>query len=311
MEIHPRDVAQQRSSFDAALDDPIVMFVSHIQRYCSSAEPADSAVELIHSAYSKTAFGPYAGALLTDSDQTDWTALDKMEELVIKDVRTARADGRPYTHLLFASMGWNNDQFEAIARCNAVVQHSRRAALAQGAALDPLVIGLTWPSVWGGTSVVDLANRASHLGSYPTRARYADEIGYGIANHHLNAKRSLPEYKLVPPVRWILSGEGGPHQNHAGPNGRMAMAWSAKDTANPVARFATGALHVGGKAVAHRIYSEAGFVDIFEKAKITSRDAIASLDGPCRSSQQSDEVLYLEATGIIAAHGDIANPAVD
>ena len=366
-QMHPRDLAQQRSSFDAALDDPKVMFVSHILRYGGTNEPANASVQLIHSAYSNTAFGPFRDTDISASYEAGWAALDRMEDLVIKDIRAARAAGRPYTHLLFASMGWNNDQFEAIARYNAVLQHSRRAAQKRGAQFKPLVIGLTWPSVWGGTSVVDLANRAAHIGSYTTKARDADEIGYGIANHILNAslprieaqtglplvllghsmgariltrayysaallkspeKRSgpgptvislqaafsanrfLPEYELVPPVRWILSGEGGPYQNHSTPDGRMVMTWSAHDTANPIARFATGARHVGGKAGARRIDAKPELTRIFEQARIADRNGVAKLDGACQSASHSGKVLYLDATGIIAAHGDIANPAV-
>ncbi len=365
--LHPRDLAQQQGSFDAALDDPKVMFVSHILRYGSATKNPAAKVDLAYSAYSQTAFGPYPAAPLSQAYETGWAALEGLQEQIIDDVERAKAQNDPYTHLLFASMGWNNYQFESVARYNAIVQHTQRAAQSQGADFKPLVIGLTWPSVWGGTSAFDLANRAAHIGSYTVKARDADEIGYGIANYILNASlprieaetglptvllghsmgariltrayfsadllkdntprtgsgptvislqaalsanRFLPEYQLVPPFRWLISGEGGPYQNNAGQSGLMAMTWSTHDTANPVARFATGARHVGGKAGAKRIAKEPKLAKMFETVALTRTGDMSELSGPCETVRQNRKVLYVNASGIIASHGDIANPEV-
>lgn len=365
--LHPRDLAQQQGSFDAALDDPKVMFVSHILRYGSATKDPETKVDLAYSAYSKTAFGPYAAAPLSRAYEAGWTALEQLQEQIIDDVERAKAQNDPYTHLLFASMGWNNDQFESVARYNAIVQHTQRAARVNGARFKPLVIALTWPSVWGGSSAFDLANRAAHIGSYTVKARDADEIGYGIANYLLNASlprieahtglqtvllghsmgariltrayfsadllidntprsgagptvislqaalsanRFLPEYQLVPPFRWVISGEGGPYQNNATQSGLMAMTWSTHDSANPVARFATGARHVGGKAGAKRIAKEPELDARFETVTLQGNDDISNLIGPCEAVRQNRKVLYVNASDIIVSHGDIANPEV-
>jgi hypothetical protein len=367
LKLHPRDLAQQQKSFIAALDDPKVMFVSHILRYGSATNDPETKVDLAYSAYSKTAFGPYAAAPLSQAYENGWAALEQLQQQIVDDVARAKKQGTPFTHLLFASMGWNNDQFESIARYNAIIQHTQRAARANGTRFKPLVIGLTWPSVWGGTSAFDLANRAAHIGSYTVKARDADEIGYGIANYLLNASlprieaqtglptvllghsmgariltrayfsadllkdnaprtgsgptvislqaalsanRFLPEYQLVPPFRWVISGEGGPYQTNADQSGLMAMTWSTHDNANPVARFATGARHVGGTAGAKRIAKEPKLAKMFETVALVGNDDMSELNGPCKAVRQNRKVLYVNASGIIASHGDIANPEV-
>lgn len=371
----PRDLAQQVASFDAATNDPKVMFVSHVLRYAQKEENATLDTELMYSAYSKSAFGEHKAPPPTQAYDAGWTALDDLEDQILNDVQTARDAGHPFTHVMFLSMGWNNDQFEALDRYNAIRQHSTRAAKEQGKTFKPLVIGLTWPSVWGGTSVLDVANRALHLGSYPVKAVDADEIGYGIANHILNAmlprienamrprnssetglrtivvghsmgariltrayysadlltapeqrtgpapiviglqaafsaNRFRSSFRLIPPVRWVFTGEGGPYQDHAAPGGILALTWAKGDTANPVARFTTGAAHVGGGIGERRIRKTPSLSAKMETYAVPSAENLGPINVPCQAVKENGKVLYIDASEIIESHGDIRNPKV-
>lgn len=181
-----QDVKEQQGTFRVTFDDPKVMFVSHILRWGKTDTATGFDADLLHSCYSRTAFGAYNAVPLTDAYEAGWRAMDALQPRILADIQSARDSGRPFTHLLFASMGWNNDQTEALKRYNGIIKHSQRAAHAAGEVFNPLLIGLTWPSVWGGTSQLAAVNIAAHLGSYPNKARDADEIGFGIANHVLN-----------------------------------------------------------------------------------------------------------------------------
>lgn len=363
----PRDLSQQQATFRNAMNDPKVMFVSHILRYGQTKNTANIDTDLIYSAYSKSAFGTHDTPPQAAAYEAGWEALDQMEQHIVADANAALERGQPFTHLMFLSMGWNNDQFEALERYNAIRQHAIRAAEAEGRSFNPLVIGLTWPSVWGGTSVVDLANRAFHIGSYPVKAADADEIGFGIANHMLNAMlprieaatklqtvavghsmgariltrayysadllkapvaRTTPapvmiglqaafsanrfrgSYRLVPPVRWMFTGEGGPYQDHAEPNGTLALTWATGDRANPVARIGSGAAHVGGKIGDRAIRNVPALEDKMARYTVPASQDLSALDTPCAGLKDSGKVMYIDASSIIASHGDILNPKV-
>lgn len=365
----PDDLEQQIRTFEKATDDGKVMFVSHVIRYGQDQDIAKSDIDLLYSVYSETAFGKTPGAPeVSDGYEAGWAALGQLEKHVKADLRAAKTAGRPFTHILFLSMGWNNDQFESLERYNAIYQHSIRAAETDGKRFKPLVIGITWPSVWGGTSVVDVSNRVLHLGSYPVKALDADEIGYGIANHMLNAmlprieaesqlqtvlvghsmgariltrayysadqlKGAVPrpngrapiviglqgafsinrfreDAKLLPPVRWVVSGEGGPYQDHTAPGGKMVLTWARKDRANPVARVATGAAHVGGRVGTRTLNRHPNLQTKFEETRIAGPDQIDNIAVPCAAIRDTGKVLYIDASEIIAAHSDIRNPSV-
>ncbi|MEM6303222.1 MAG: hypothetical protein AAF744_00785 [Pseudomonadota bacterium] len=360
------DLKNQRRSFEASMDDPKVMFVSHILRYGAMAGQIGTQISQVHSAYTATAFGTHDAGPLRQSYEAGWAALDRLEAQVIADVAEAEAAGTPFTHIAYACMGWNNDQMEAIARYNAVIQNTQRAARAAGAAFNPLVIGLTWPSVWGGTSPLDLANRALHIGSYATKAHDADEIGFGLGGHIANAmlprieaatglqsvyighsmgariltrayysadilrgavarsgpkplviglqaafsaNRFLEDYRLIPIVRAIFPAEGGPYQDHAAPGGDVVLTWSRHDKANPVARFATGARHVGGKAGADAIADAPRLAARFETLALPGDVPRDPLRAACAAVQGNDRVLYIDASAFVESHGDIGTPA--
>lgn len=360
------DLENQVGSFTASMNDPKVMLVSHILRYSASEEIGITDTTPLYSVYSESAFGTHQKLRPETAYEDGWKALDLLETQLREDVAAARVENAPYTHLFLLSMGWNNDQFEALERYNAILQHSLRAAKESGKSFKPLTIGITWPSVWGGTSVIDVANRALHLGSYPVKARDSDEIGYGIVNHIFNVllprieneagvktvaighsmgarvlsrayysadllKRAGParshpplmiglqgafsanrfrrDHQLIPPVRWVFEGEGGPYQFHGTPGGDVVLTWSEDDRANPLARFTTGAAHVGGP-VGNRVFNRND--DLREKLVqyTIESDRLEGLGEECRHAKDEGKVLYLDASKIIASHGDIRNPDV-
>lgn len=361
-----RNIDQQKKTFEAATNDPKVMFVSHILQYDANRVDGAILTTPLYSAYYKTAFGGHAPVAPEDAYAKGMSELRALEEQILVDIAAATKRGEPYTHIMLLSMGWNNDQFESLERYNAIFQTSVRAAQSEGTKFKPLIIGLTWPSVWGGTSVLDVANRAFHIGSYPVKARDSDEIGYGIVNylfndllprvenhtdlktvaigHSMGARilsrayysadylkqrgparehpplliglqgafsinRFREGHQLIPPVRWLFNGEGGPHQDHAAPGGKLVLTWAERDFANPVARFATGAAHVGGSVADRRLSRNPALQEKVTRHTLKA-DSLEELAKYCQAGEGEDDILYLNASQIIAAHGDIRNPDV-
>ncbi len=74
-----------------------------------------------------------------------WTAIDELRERLIRDLRDPR---HGYTDILVVVMGWNTAQEEAVGNVNGIVGQLLDEAQAQGRDFRPLVVGVTWPSVW-------------------------------------------------------------------------------------------------------------------------------------------------------------------
>lgn len=145
--------------------------------------------------------------------EAGWLSLEQslVTEIGMK-LDAAATDGRPYTDLIIGAMGWDNDQTESVRRYNAIVSHvleqSRRDG-APPATFNPLVIGITWPSVWGWDSPFDLLQLFYKLFGYGNKANDADEIGYTYANWLVN-KLALDLRQAyaerTPPLRVIVFG---------------------------------------------------------------------------------------------------------
>ena len=132
---------------------------------------------------------------LIDSKKSDskayyedgWRAIDRLTAAIEAMLVQARP---AYTHILVLSMGWNTDQVESVRGYNAlignIIAQARLERTPDGQLFNPLVIGITWPSVWGGDSFFNTINLVTHLFSYPNKADDADEIGYTIANYLVN-----------------------------------------------------------------------------------------------------------------------------
>lgn len=193
------------------LDDEKSMFVSHIIAYEPDAAERSSAAFRGHpaqnrlrtrflynvhpAAYGGRRYSPYSEVPLVDVEpsqpyESGWQALEtSLKQEIAAKLRAARAAGSPYTHLVIGSMGWDNDQLEALERYNAILGNINDAALRDvdsPVRFKPLFIGITWPSVWGYASILDLWQLVKKLAGYPTKADDADEVGYTIGNWLVN-----------------------------------------------------------------------------------------------------------------------------
>ena len=199
-------ITARNKHFKRVTDDRKSAFVSHILAYgFDRKETVRFVVCPFYLAYTYKTTGfadesshrgcPENGQTKTPKTTDDksyyedgWLALDRLYGAI----KAKLAQARPaYTHILIASMGWNNDQVESVRRYNAllgnVIAQARLHGKPEGKKFNPLVIGLTWPSVWGGDSFFNTINIVAHLVSYPNKANDADEIGYTIANYLVNS----------------------------------------------------------------------------------------------------------------------------
>lgn len=362
----PLDVAQEQKDFKHLFKRWRwrKMFVSHIIGYGPSRQDLPLVQpEQIYSAYSGTSLksdtSGEPAAITGDAYEQGWAALDGLQDRLIHDIETAKAAGHPFTHIQVMSMGWNNDQFEALERYNDLVAQTK--VQADGEAYNPLVIGITWPSVWKLSRQINVG--LGHIASYLTKCRDADQIGYGIMNALIN--RILPEVENASGLRSVLIGhsmgarlltraylsahvlqgavtrqgqpplviglqgafdafrfhsnprqkrrarlfglgEGAPYRHHAQVPGQIVLTWSDRDRANPFARYATGAHHVGG-----------GFGDLAFRTALPqglglqhSWTTPKSLKLACDSCQQGKQILFIDASWAITSHGDIRDPQI-
>ena len=216
-------IEARNAHFRRVTGNPKSVFVSHILAYGFDRQgTVRFAVCPLYSVYKASGFADEPGhsgcpangqtgtSKTTDAEpyyEDGWSALDRLYGAIKAKLDRAldRAfdQGRPaYTHILVASMGWNNDQVESVRRYNAllgnIIAQARLEGTPEGQEFNPLVIGLTWPSVWGGDSFFNTINLIAHVVSYPNKADDADEIGYTIANYLVNdiVYRLKSEYDL-------------------------------------------------------------------------------------------------------------------
>ncbi|MFS2002084.1 hypothetical protein ACEN9F_00530 [Duganella sp. CT11-25] len=95
-----------------------------------------------------------------------WRALDKLKEALAKKV-----DSKKYTDLVIITMGWNTAQEEAVRNFNGIVNSMKQAAGSRR--FEPLVIGVTWPSMWASAWIDPVFKGVS----FPYKAHDADELG--------------------------------------------------------------------------------------------------------------------------------------
>ena len=186
----------RRRHMDKVTDDTKVMFVSHVLAYepdtpydPTTTSHARFSPRFIHNAYPERGVKTQSVCSLVHETashyEKGWQALELLECEIRKKLHTAKQRSMPYTHFLIMSMGWNNDQIDSLYRYNRIVSDLINIAKDTGNInkFNPLVVGLTWPSVWGGQSFF---RRTLHVASYPNKADDSDEIGYTIANKIVN-----------------------------------------------------------------------------------------------------------------------------
>lgn len=185
------DANFQRTYFLETFDDSKVVFLSHAMQYRIDDSQGGIDTSLLYSAYETTGFGQQQQTCETLQSASPydrgWAVLNCLQSHLRAALKDAKSSGRPHTHILMMTMGWNNDQVVSVRRYNSLLAQTQIAARRNGQEFNPLVIGLTWPSVWGGGAQSEILRSVTHLASYSARARDADEIGFGYANAILNS----------------------------------------------------------------------------------------------------------------------------
>lgn len=110
------------------------------------------------------------------SFEEGYSRLEQLKQKIILDLK----DG-DYTHIVFMSMGWHNDEKESVRRYNKIISEIKK----QNADFKPYLFVLTWPSSWWSGSFF-MFDWIGHKISYPTKSNDADEIGFTIANYILH-----------------------------------------------------------------------------------------------------------------------------
>lgn len=100
-------------------------------------------------------------------------------QLFKSELRSSLRENR-YTHIMVMSMGWNNDQHVSIYNYNRIIKNIQHSA--GGHRFKPLVIGVTWPSVWGSRKETSFIRTGAHLISYFNKSDDADELGISYLN---------------------------------------------------------------------------------------------------------------------------------
>jgi pimeloyl-ACP methyl ester carboxylesterase len=187
------------------------MFVSHLVAF----DPVSRGTKtrFIHSAYPlKSDFkkSPRRGCPAIDPKATfyeqGWKALDVLECELKEKFKEAHEREAPYSHLIVISMGWNNDQEESVWRFNQIIGNLKKAAPSDGR-FKPMVVAISWPSVWFSEADWAAVRGFAHLSSYGNKSDDADEIGYTYANHTVNlVARGLKSGQAFPAPKIILIG---------------------------------------------------------------------------------------------------------
>ena len=105
--------------------------------------------------------------------------LDKLRNVIKSNL----IDGA-YTHLVFISMGWHNDQYLSIERYNKIVTAIKQND--RNSIFNPYIVAITWPSSWYSNAKLSALEKVGHIASYKNKCDDADEIGFTISNYLLH-----------------------------------------------------------------------------------------------------------------------------
>lgn len=176
--VHPIVDAGLPNASDSAkkINDGKLLFVSHILR--NAAVPGATSNCALYNAYDVTV-GTVTTRQLVDycngteilrtkpeeAFQNSWKALDKLKGSISSAVESGK-----YTHVLIVTMGWNTEQVEAVRNMNSIAGNFVNSSQVKA---NPLVIGLTWPSMW----ISKWVDPVIKVASFPSKAEDADEVG--------------------------------------------------------------------------------------------------------------------------------------
>lgn len=180
-------IKKRNNLFKRITNDPKLMLVTHLFKY---DQGSSYSIHNAYEGYSSPQEGPEVFQIKDSYDAFKTMA----SELKIR-IESQAQSSRPYTHILLMSMGWNNDQEESILRYNLIVNMLEQER--GDRAFRPIVIGVTWPSVWLSGSESWLMKNIGHISSVFNKANDADEIAYTLLGNLL--------YKHILPVKAQLN----------------------------------------------------------------------------------------------------------
>lgn len=118
---------------------------------------------------------------------------------------TRQLQGGGFSHILLMVMGWNTDQERALRNFNDLALNMADEAAAEGLSFRPLVIGVTWPSLWQLSEWSVVPTPIVRGLSFPFKRRDANDLGtYVLRDLILHAV--LPAREAAPGVPVVLIG---------------------------------------------------------------------------------------------------------
>lgn len=179
---NPAEKKVRNKLIDRRLNDPKPLMLTHIVEYQAGVDTS------LYNAYTKD-----DGTLLLRTSEVDRSLPNSLHALTEKLVPKlkARISSGDYTHVVFISMGWNNDQGVSICRISALMENTQ--ASLQGE-FKPIVVGVTWPSVVFGSAQTETVKKLGHIGSVFNKANDGDELGVFFGNLVLNSINSTGKY---------------------------------------------------------------------------------------------------------------------
>ncbi len=104
-----------------------------------------------------------------------WQAIDKLRVALTDDLRTGR-----YTDIIVVVMGWNTAESEALQNVNSFVGHlldeAQERAASGSQKFSPLLVGVTWPSLWELNDWAIIPAGVVRGVSFPFKANDANEF---------------------------------------------------------------------------------------------------------------------------------------
>lgn len=176
----PEDVAAQRDFWLTGMfSDPKLQVVTHITRFENRRACG------LMNAYQAASAMPACDNGTAPNTRSFKSGVDSMFGVFQRDLAARLKEGN-FTHIVFASMGWNNDQRVSVCRYRQIMQMTGHAMQVRGEAFRPLVIGMTWSSSWNAASTSAVGHAAGHIGSVLNKATDSDEAGVLHGNLILN-----------------------------------------------------------------------------------------------------------------------------
>jgi hypothetical protein len=125
-------------------------------------------------------YNPFIAQNALDPEyERGYAELDKLTDKITSELQKG-----DYTHVIFMSMGWHNDQYESIDRYKKIITTIKRQDTQN--TFKPYLVTVTWPSSWGSNSKFSVIEKLGHIISYLNKPQDADEIGFTIGNYLLH-----------------------------------------------------------------------------------------------------------------------------